>query len=59
MRATEPKSSNGVVVSVAVSPFSPMPGMNDQEKSRRTKVIPVFVDADSKALSFSPTTPEE
>ncbi len=59
MRATEPKSSNGVIVSVAVSPFSPMPGMNDQDKSRRTKVIPVFVDADSKALSFSPTTPEE
>src|SRR5258707_13258937 len=59
MRATAPKSSNGVVVSVAVSPFSPMPGLNDQGKSRRTKVIPVFVDADSKALSFSPTTPEE
>jgi hypothetical protein len=33
--------------------------MNDQEKSRRTKVIPVFVDADTKALSFSPVTPEE
>jgi hypothetical protein len=59
MRASAPKSSNGVIISVAVSPFSPMPGMNDQEKSRRTKVIPVFVDTESKALSFSPVTPDE
>lgn len=59
LRAKAPKESNGVIVSVAVSPFSPMPGANDAVKSRRTKVIPVFVDPDSKALSFSPTTPEE
>jgi len=59
LRATRPKSSNGVIVSVAVSPFSPMPGTQDPTKSRRTKVIPLFVDADSKAMSFSPVTPEE
>ena len=59
LRATRPKSSNGVIVSVAVSPFSPMPGANDAEKSRRTKVIPLWVDTDSKAMSFSPVTPEE
>jgi hypothetical protein len=59
MHATAPKNSNGVIVSVAVSPFSPMPGMNDAEKSRRTKVIPVWVDTDSKAMSFSPVTPDE
>ena len=58
-RANRPKSSNGVIVSVAVSPFSPMPEPNDQAKSRRTKVIPLFVDANSKAMSFSPVTPEE
>src|ERR1700739_1922904 len=51
MRARQCKRSNGVTVSVAVSPFSPMPGMNEQEKSRRTKVIPLFVDA-TKAMSF-------
>jgi len=51
LRATSCKRSNGVVVSVAVSPFSPMPGMNNQEKSRRTKVIPLFVDS-TKAMSF-------
>ncbi len=59
LRATSPKQSNGVIVSVAVSPFSPMPPPSDAQKSRRTKVIPVFVDPSSKALSFSPTTPED
>jgi hypothetical protein len=59
LSATRPKSSNGVIVSVAVSPFSPMPGENDAAKSRRTKVIPLFVDTDSKAMSFSPVTPDE
>jgi len=59
LRATAPKKSNGVIVNVAVSPFSPMPGANDAEKSRRTKVVPVWVDSDSKAMSFSPVTPDE
>ena len=59
MRATRMKSSNGIIVSVAVSPFSPMPGANDPVKNRRTKVIPLFVDVDSKAMSFSPTSPDE
>src|SRR6267378_7816443 len=38
VRAEAPKKSNGVIVSVAVSPFSPMTEANDAEKSRRTKV---------------------
>jgi len=59
LRTSAPKKSNGVVVSVAVSPFSPMPGANDTEKSRRTKVIPLFVDSNSKGMSFSPTEPDE
>ncbi len=54
LRATSKKGANGVTVSVAVSPFSPMPGANDPEKSRRTKTIPLFVDTTSKAISFSP-----
>jgi len=36
-----------------------MPGANEAEKSRRTKVIPLFVDSDSKGMSFSPQTPDE
>src|SRR5258705_2202388 len=59
VRAEAPKKSNGVIVSVAVSPFSPMPEANDAEKILRTKVIPIWVDTESKAMSFSPVTPEE
>jgi len=59
LRATAPKKSNGVIVSVAVSPFAPMPAASDAQKSRRTKVIPVWVDSDSKAMSFSPFSAEE
>lgn len=43
-----------VIVTVAVSPFSPMPGKEDVEKSRRTKVISVWVKADDKSFSFPP-----
>src|SRR5215813_4052819 len=57
--ATAPKKSNGVIVSVAVSQFSPMPQASDPEKSRKTKVIPIWVDTESKAMSFSPVTPDE
>jgi len=59
LRATSQKGANGVTVNVAVSPFSPMPGGNDPEKSRRTKTIPLFVDTGSKSISFSPNSAEE
>ena len=54
-RATEPKSSNGVVVSVAVSPFSPMPDKSDVEKSRRTKQLNLWVKSEDKSFSFPPS----
>lgn len=59
LRASAPKSSNGVIINVAVSPLSPMPGANDPDKSRRTKTISLWVDTDSKALSFSPNSADE
>jgi|SRR5882672_297697 len=59
LRASAPKSSNGVVINVAVSPLSPMPGANDPDKSRRTKTISLWVDTESKALSFSPNSADE
>ncbi|HWZ97628.1 MAG TPA: hypothetical protein VN025_07705 [Candidatus Dormibacteraeota bacterium] len=59
LRSSSPKNSNGVIISVAVSPFSPMPGANDAEKSRRTKTIPLWVDTESKAISFSPNSADE
>lgn len=46
--------SSEVVVTVAVSPFSPMPDKENLEKSRRTKVISVWVKADDKSFSFPP-----
>jgi hypothetical protein len=59
VRAQAPRRASGVIVSIAVSPFAPMPEVNDAEKSRRTKVIPLWVDAETKSISFSPITPEE
>ncbi|MBS1839752.1 MAG: hypothetical protein JST77_02760 [Acidobacteria bacterium] len=59
LRASSSRGANGVTINVAVSPFSPMPGANDPEKSRRTKTIPLFVDTGSKAISFSPDSGDE
>jgi hypothetical protein len=46
--------SNSVVVEVAVSPFSPMPDPRDAEKSRRTRVVTVWMNTDDKSFSFPP-----
>lgn len=43
-----------VVVTVAISPFSPLPDKEDLEKSRRTKVIIIWVKSDDKSFSFPP-----
>jgi hypothetical protein len=43
-----------VAVEVAVSPFSPMPDPSDAEKSRRTKVITIWMNTDDKSFSFPP-----
>jgi len=37
-------SSTSVIVEVRISPFSPMPDEGDAEKSRKTRVISVWVD---------------
>ena len=49
-----PHGSNTVNVSVAVSPFSPMPQPGDDEKSRKTKTVDVWVVTSDKSLSFPP-----
>lgn len=54
VKATATRGSNGVVVLVDVSPFSPMPDKNDVEKSRRTKQVSLWVNSNSKSLSFPP-----
>jgi hypothetical protein len=52
VRAKAPSGSNAVAVFVEVSPFSPMPDASDTEKSRKTKVVEVWVLASDKSFSF-------
>ena len=52
--STPSGSSNSVVVEVAVSPFSPMPDATDAEKSRRTRVVTVWMNTEDKSFSFPP-----
>jgi hypothetical protein len=52
LHASAPKGSNAVAVSVNVSPFSPMPETSDVEKSRKTKVVDVWVLVADKSFSF-------
>ncbi len=52
LHAKAPKSSNAIAVSVEVSPFSPMPDISDAEKSRKSRVVEVWVLADDKSFSF-------
>lgn len=55
MKARSPHGTNtSVEVRVAISPFAPMPGANDPEKSQKTKVVSVWVDTKDKSLSFPP-----
>jgi hypothetical protein len=52
LHAKAPRGSNAVAVSVDVSPYSPMPDTSDSEKSRKTKVVEVWVLPGNKSFSF-------
>jgi hypothetical protein len=54
-KAASGKGSNGVVLTVEVSPFSPFPDKSDVEKSRRTKHLNLWVKSDDKSFSFPPS----
>src|SRR5215475_13201126 len=54
LRASSPIGANAVAVRVAISPFSPMPDASDGEKSRKTKVVSVWVLISDKSFSFPP-----
>ena len=54
LKATSRHGANAVDIQVAVSPFSPMPDAADPEKSRKTKVVSVWVIMADKSLSFPP-----
>lgn len=52
LNAQAPKGSNAVAITIEVSPFLPMPDASDTEKSRRTKVVEIWVLTADKSLSF-------
>jgi len=54
LRANSPLGANAVAIRVAISPFSPMPDPSDTEKSRKTKIVSVWVVISNKSFSFPP-----
>ena len=54
LHASSPHGANAVDVSVAISPYAPMPDASDPDKSRKTKVVSVWVITSDRALSFPP-----
>ena len=54
MGAKAPRKSGSIEVDVAISPFSPMPEASDGEKSRKTKVVPLWILPSDKSISFPP-----
>jgi hypothetical protein len=49
-----PRASSSVAVTVKVSPYSPMPDPSDAEKSRKTRVVEVWILPRDKSFSFPP-----
>src|SRR6202795_519266 len=43
IHAKAPGGSNAISVSVEISPYSPMPDISDVEKSRKTRVVEIWV----------------
>jgi hypothetical protein len=54
LKVSSPVGANAIAVRVALSPFAPMPDIGDAEKSRKTKVLSVWVLTKDKSLSFPP-----
>jgi len=54
LKVNAPPKANAIAVRVATSPFSPLPDAGDEEKSRKTRVVSVWVLTKDKSLSFPP-----
>jgi hypothetical protein len=54
MGAKAPNKSDSIEVDVAISPFSPMPDASDGEKSRKTRLVPLWILPSDKSISFPP-----
>jgi hypothetical protein len=55
VKATSRKGANGVILTIELSPYSPLPDKNDVEKSRRTKQLNLWVNSSDKSFSFPPS----
>jgi hypothetical protein len=54
LSAKSPRRSTAVAVTVQISPYSPMPDSSDAEKSRKTRVVSVWIMPWDKSFSFPP-----
>jgi hypothetical protein len=55
IKISSPKdSSNSVAVEVAVSPYAPMADASDAEKSRKTRIVTIWMNTEDKSFSFPP-----
>jgi hypothetical protein len=55
LHAKSPVGASGVIITVAVSPFSPLPNENsDPAQSQKTRVVNLWVESKDKSLSFPP-----
>jgi hypothetical protein len=54
LKVNAPPKANAISVRVATSPFSPLPDASDEEKSRKTRVVSIWVLTKDKSLSFPP-----
>jgi hypothetical protein len=54
IHAKAPSGSNAIAVSVEVSPFAPLPDISDTEKSRKTRVVDLWIQPSDKSFSFPP-----
>ncbi len=54
MSARKPEKSTSVEVNIAISPFTPFPDISDADKSRKTKVVTLWVQPTDKSFSFPP-----
>jgi hypothetical protein len=54
MNAKAPQKSTSIEVNVAISPFTPFPEASDADKSRKTKIVTLWVQPSDKSFSFPP-----
>lgn len=54
MGAKSPNKSDSIAVNVAISPYAPMPEASDADKSRKTRVVTLWITPSDKSFSFPP-----